>query len=353
MSGGNPGFGDAIQIEGGTDGTIIGNDGDRLKIGIFDPETGTPSLVTPAGALKISEIVHLCGDVFGTGPLSDKKWDINEINSATETEINGELIMATNGAVDADARIQSKTRARFYPGHFNTAHVAAQLSSVWATADTVAEWGAYDADDPVNGDGIFIRYTDGEFSIVTKRSGVENVVNEGSFTGFIPAKNANTNVYEIAFNAGTARFIQGVKVFHVESAASGPYVGTPHLRAGARIYNKNGHNGNHDIRFRALGIYRVGRPYAVPDYEYISAAGATTIKTSPGTLHRIVLTRQGGGASTETVTFHDGSTTADPVFAEIAMATNDNQSHSFEHIFNNGLTVDISSSQFNLTVIYD
>lgn len=353
--GGNPSFNDDTRLRGNTDGSLIGNIDDKLKVAssLFDPETGTPGLVTPAGALKVSEIVHLAGDVFGSGPLSTIKWNITTANSASENETNGELILATNGGADADVRVDSFTKGRFYPGHFNTAHIAAQLSSVWASPNTIAEWGAFDANDPVNGDGIFIRFTNGEYNIVTKRSGVENVVNESSFSEFIPVKNALTTVYEIGFNAGQARFFQGTQVFHIEGAASGPYVSTPHLKVGARLYNQNGSTETHDLRFRALGMYRVGRPFAVPDFIHLTASGATTIKDSPGTLHRIVLSRSGGGSSLETITFHDGSSTSDPVIAVIAMSQNDNKSHSFGHIFNSGLTVDLSSSQFDLTVIYD
>ena len=351
----NPSFNDDTRIRGDTDETLIGNIDEKLSVAahLFDPETGTPGLITPAGALKVSEIVHLAGDVFGDGPLSSVKWNITAANSATQSETNGELILATNGGADADIRVDSFTRGRFYPGHFNTGHIAAQLSSVWATADTIAEWGAYDANDPVNGDGIFIRFSDGEFNIVTKRSGVENVVNESSFTGFIPVKNALTTVYEIGFNAGQARFFQGPNLFHLEGAAAGPYVSTPHLKIGARLYNQNGSTESHDLRFRALGMYRVGRPFAVPDFIHIDALGATTIKDSPGTIHRIILSRSGGGSSLETVTFHDGPNNTFPIIALIAMASNDNRSHSFGHVFNEGLTVDLSTANFDLTVVYD
>jgi hypothetical protein len=351
----NPGYDDDIRLRGNTDGTRIGNVGDKIATAafIFDPETETPGLVTPAGALKVSEIVHLAGDAFGDGPLSGVKWTINTVNSATQLETGGELILATNGGADADVRVDTVSRGRFYPGHFNTAHIAAQLSSVWASTDTIAEWGAFDANDPVNGDGLFIRFFGGEFNIVTKRAGVENVVNEASFNGFIPVKNALTTVYEVGFNAGTARFYQGPNVFHVESAASGPYVSTPHLRVGARLYNINGSTESHDIRFRALGMYRVGRPFAVPDFIHIGAAGTFTIKDSPGTLHRIVLSRSGGGASLETIEFRDGPLGTSPLISVIAMESNDNKSHAFGHVFNDGLTVVLSSSQFDLTVVYD
>jgi hypothetical protein len=353
--GGIPSFNDDTRLRGDTDGTIIGNREDQLKVAaaLYDPETGTPGLVTPAGALKVSEIVHLCGDVLGQGPVSTTKWNISNANGSTITEAVGELVLDTNGGANADARIDTFTRGRFYPGHFNTAHIAAQLSSVWATSDTIAEWGAFDANDPVNGDGLFIRFTDGEFNIVTKKAGVENVVNESSFNGFIPTKNALTTVYEIGFNAGTARFYQGTGVFHVEGAASGPYVSTPHLKVGARLYNQNGSTESHDLRFRAIGMYRVGRPFAVPDFIHITSSGATTIKSEPGTLHRVILSRSGGGSSLETVTFHDGTTTGAQIISVIAMEANDNKSHSFGHVFNDGLTVDLSSGNFNLTVVYD
>ena len=355
MTGSNPGFNDDIKLRGDTDETLAGNIGDQIKVAasLYDPETGTPGLITPAGALKVSEIVHLAGDVFGDGPLSGVKWNISTANSATQSETNGELILDTNGGADADVRVDSFTRGRFYPGHFNTAHIAAQLSSVWATADTIAEWGAFDANDPVNGDGIFIRFTDGEYNIVTKRSGVENVVNESSFSVFVPVKNALTTVYEIGFNAGQARFFQGTSVFHIENAQAGPYVSTPHLKVGARLYNQNGSTENHDLRFRAIGMYRVGRPFAVPDFIHIDASGSTTIKDSPGTLHRVVLSRSGGGASLETVTFYDGPNNTFPIIGLLAMAANDNKSHSFGHVFNVGLTVELSSGNFDLTVVYD
>jgi hypothetical protein len=332
--------------------TKVGDNG-AAHVAIFDSQTGVGALVTPAGALKVSEIAHLAGDAFGAGPLAVNKWDIVASGGGTQLEAGGELVLATNGGVNASIAVNTFARGRFYPGHFNTGHLAAQLSSAWASADTVAEWGVYDATTPLAGDGLFIRFTDGEFNIVTRRAGVETVVNESSFTGFIPAKNALTTVYEIGFNAGTARFFQGPNVFHVQTAFAGPFVATPHLKVGARIYNKNGSSETHDVRFRALGMYRVGRLFAVPDFFHVTAIGATTIKSNPGTLHRIVMSRAGGGASSDTITFHDGPTTGFPIIAVIAMSSNDNRSHTFMHTLNDGLTVDLSSAQFDLTVVFD
>lgn len=324
-----------------------------FKTALHDPETGVPNVVTPAGALKISEISQLCGDAFGSGPLPSNTWEISQLNGATQLEAFGELVLATNGQINADVRVQTVSRARFYPGHFNTAHIAAQLSSVWTSNDTVAEWGAFDANDPVNGDGIFIRYKGGIFCIVTKRNGVENEVDETQFTEFIPAKTNLTTVYEIGFNAGTARFYQGTRVFHVESARSGPYVGTPHLRVGARLYNRNGSAENHDLRFRALGIYRVGRPYAVPSYQFITNAGATIVKQSPGTLHRILATKSGGGAATDQIILYDNIVAAGKIIAVIPLEANAHITHTFQVVFNIGLVVSLNSNNLDATIVFD
>jgi len=345
----------AIVVQGpdGIYRNLRGTNSADMGVAIFDPQTGIPTLVTPAGALKISEIVHLVGDAFSEGPISPVKWSLNEVNGATQNETGGELILDTNGGANADVSVTTFARARFYPGHFNTAHVAAQLSDVWQSPDTIAEWGAYDAGNPLTGNGIFVRYTAGEFNIVTRRNGVEIVVNESAFTGFIPSKNNLTTVYEIGFNAGTARFFQGPFLFHVQGAAAGPYIGTPHLKAGARLYNINGSAEQHDLRFRALGIYRVGRPFAVPDFRFIDTSGTTIIKETPGTLHRLILSRIGGGASSESITLYDSQTAGGLVISEIPMVGNGVQAITFEHTFSNGLVLVSSSAQLSTTIIYD
>ena len=324
-----------------------------FQVAIFDPETGVPGLVTPAGAIKMSELTHLTGDAFGRGPLNSDTWVTALSGGGTVTEASGELVLNTNGGANAIAGINTLAKGRFYPGHFNTAHIAAQLSDVWASADTVAEWGAFDPTNTVDGDGIFIRYTGGEFNIVTRKAGVDTVVNEADFTGFIPAKTNLTTVYEVGFNAGTARFYQGPNVFHVESARAGPYVTTPHLRAGARLYNINGSTEAHDLRFRAIGLYRVGRPFAVPDFVFVGNVGGTLVKDTPGTIHRMIVSRSGGGASSETVEVYDGVDATGRVIAIIPLEGNTNVSFEMGTVFNDGLFLDLSSGQFDVTVLFD
>ena len=85
----------------------------------------------------------------------------------------------------------------------------------------------------------------------------------------------------------------------------------------------------------------------------LDAAGTYVLKREPGTLHRIIMTRSGGGASTETIAFHDGTSAADPIISVIAMSSNDNRSHTFGHVFNDGLTIVVSSSQFDITLVID
>ncbi len=77
----------------------------------------------------------IAGDVFGQGPLASNKWRTSSANGGTLSETGGELILDTNGGADASAELDSIQKARFYPGHFNTGHLAAQLSSVWASAE--------------------------------------------------------------------------------------------------------------------------------------------------------------------------------------------------------------------------
>lgn len=318
---------------------------------LTDPQTAAESRVAPSGPLEVAALVRLVGDNFITGePLLPTIWNTGLVNGGDITVTDGELSLNTNTTANGEVNIETKRLARFITGTFNLSHHAIALPDFNA-ADCVREWGCYD---PVAGtnNGIFMRNDSGSLSIVRIKNGVEVAnVPEGSFNGPVTVvKNDNIHIYEFMYNAGIVYVLQDRKLIHTIGSPSSAAYGTPHLKCGVRIYNKNGNTTANKIISRGLSIGRLGGSEAVPSYEYISAAGTYMIKNTPGKLKRIVIGDKGTAAST--ITLYDSTTGSGQIIASIDTDEVSNDLL-YEVEFDMGLTLVVTGASIKLTVVYD
>jgi hypothetical protein len=356
-----------VEILGGSDGTIIGNTGDRLKVDaeisatladttLVDPQTGAESLIAPNGVLHIAQLVRLVGDNFRDGqPLLDTLWRTDTINGGIINNVDGELDMETGTAGDGEVIVDSFRRARFLTGTFNLSHQAMSLPN-WQATDVCREFGCYDPADASGSamDGVVWRNDDGAWYVARYKNGVEvETTPEASFnnTATNPfKKDDNIHIYEIMFNAGTIFFLQDRKLIHRMSSTSSAAYGTPHLRAGARIYNKNGNTTNNKLVSRGNSIGRLGSRDVAPNFKFIENSGTFPIKNNPGTLHKIILTDLGTGAAT--ITFYNSVTGSGEIITRLD--TNDViGTLDYELEFDEGLTIVASGGNVQFTVVFD
>jgi len=323
---------------------------------LVDRQTGFEFALAPSGAIETGELIRLIGGNFETGGLLSNIWSTNITGSASATAITGELILSTGTNANSIAEVQSAKRARFVTATFNKAHIGVTMPN-FSNPDLVREVGMFDpVSNIISGDGIFFRNDGGNVFIVQRKAGVDNVIPEANWNGYKTdsglryVKNDNITLIEIVYNAGAVLFYQGRRLLHRFSFGSSIGYETVHLPVAARIENKNGNTTNNQLNLRALSCSRIGSSAASPDYVTVNSTGTVTIKRSPGTLRRVVVTNIGGGNSR--LRLYDSGTGTTGQFAEIELTRN-LTTLSFDLDFTNGLTYTATGSNFECILVFD
>lgn len=353
---------DDVKLKGGTDDTIIGNVGDRLKVDaeitanfanttIIDPQTGAESIVAPNGVLHIAALVRLVGDNFVEGRLLlARQWNLDTVGSGYQQVIDGELQLHTGTTANSEFAIETVRIARFITGTFNLSHQAIALPNVNAT-DVKREWGCYDPAAGTN-NGVLWCNEDGNWSVTRYKNGIAiETVSEGSFNGpNTLVKNDNIHIYECMYNAGKIFFLQDRKLIHTMGSPASAAYGTPHLKCGVKIANKNGNTTDNRIVSRGLSIGRLGGAEVIPSTAYFDAGGSYLVKNTPGRLIRIVIGDKGTAAAS--ITLYDGIDNTGTIIA--AVDTDEiNNDLVYDVEFDNGLFIEISGTGVKMTVVYE
>jgi hypothetical protein len=354
--------------DGSIDGKKIGAVGDRLKVDaaisetlsdvtIIDPQTGAESLVAPNGVLHIAGLVRLVGDNFVENrPLLDNIWNEVDVNGGATQVIDGELDLNTGVGVDGEVRLETVRVARFITGTFNISHQAIACPDENNT-NVCREWGCYD---PASGtqNGVLWKNDGGAWSLERyKNSVLIESVPEASFNNAatnLLVKNGNIHIYEIMYNAGVIFFLQDRKLLHKMGSAVSAAYGTPHLKCGLRIYNKNGNAVNNKIITRGLSIGRLGSSDSIPSFLYINTSDVHVIKNTPGKLFRLIVGDRGTASSSLEIYdgSYDGVNITGRLIAEID-TQNINNDLIYEIEFDEGLVIETGGGQIKVTVVYD
>jgi hypothetical protein len=198
------------------------------------------------------------------------------------------------------------------------------------------------------------RNDSGSWSVVRYKGGVEvETTAEASFNNtttnpFI--KDDNVHVYEIMYNAGTIFFLQDRKLVHKMASLNSAAYGTPHLRCGHWIYNKNGNTVDNKMVSRGSSIGRLGSRDVAPNFTFIDDNGTYFIKNNPGTLHKIILTDLGTGAAT--ITLYNSTTGSGEIITKLD--TNDViGTLDYDLEFDDGLTIVAAGGNVQFTVVFD
>jgi hypothetical protein len=252
--------------------------------------------------------------------------------------------------------LETVRAARFITGTFNISHQAISCPDVNAT-DVCREWGCYD---PASGtkNGVLWKNDGGVWSLERyKNSILVESVPEASFNNAATntlVKDSNIHIYELMYNAGVIYFLQDRKLLHKMGAPVSAAYGTPHLKCGLRIYNKNGNTVDNKIVTRGLSIGRLGSSDSIPSFLYINTADVHEIKNTPGKLFKLVMGDRGTGSSL--IDIYDGSYDGVNITGKL-IAEIDTQDISTDLVydieFDEGLIIEAAGGQIKVTVVYD
>lgn len=379
-----------IKLRGDTDGTLIGNDGDALKVttsgtstanakveafiadsnfpddqiepprlsrygaqwvSLAHNEFGAPVFMGPNGVLNAEGIVRLIGDNFVEGNLLlTEQWNFTATNGGTQSVVDGELILATNGTANGKFTFETRKQASFVTATFNFSHLAIAMPNPDNT-DVIREWGVFDPDSGSN-DGVTFRNVSGTMFLRRYKNGtVIEDVTEASWNGVGKDRFTLDNkikIYEIYYNAGTIFFVINGALVHKMSAPTSAAYGTPHLKAGGLIENINGNTTANSLVSRGFSVSRIGSRVIVPRFKHITTTGTFVIKNTPGQLERITINDFGTGQSRITAYDNDAAS-GETIFEIDSNDVNGTLEYGMEF---DALTIVTTGGFIDITIVY-
>ena len=125
---------------------------------------------------------------------------------------------------------------------------------------------------------------------------------------------------------------------------------TVHLALAAEIININGITTANQLKSRGFSCSRVGTESARPDKFLVTGSGSDTVKNSPGTFRRLIITDTGVGGAT--ITFFDATSPGTNEIISVDLTeTLIVLEMGFD--FNFGLSFTATGASFELLVVFD
>jgi hypothetical protein len=194
---------------------------------------------------------------------------------------------------------------------------------------------------------------------MTRRSGVDSTIANGSFNGTLgntyPALNTNCNTYEIYWTNKSAYFQIGGVLLHTATGNSSPLVGKPHLSLGFECNKGSIDAYANSLLVRVASISRLGKAAPAPSYRHVNSNSASlvNIKSGPGQLLRLMINSPGG--PNNVLTLYD-STGVSNAFASLATGNSGAMgAFTYEIEFFDGLSYVLNgdTTAADITFIYD
>jgi hypothetical protein len=310
---------------------------------LIDEETGISAKVASLGELKTIIPSRLVGTAFSNGTKDTNFWTETVTGTGAVAQA-GEITLSTGSTADSTAKYQSVRRARKVTGRANQLRCVARNVQD-PTADCIRRIGVYDSDD-----GFFMQYDGTTFGVVTRKGGVDTVVENGSFNGnagaTISVLDTDFNKILIEYTSLVVKYFVNGILIHKTMASDSALTETQDLPITIEIINENGNTDDNSYEVLFATVLGLGQLKTNAAYKYIGANATTVCKYGAGELTRIVNLDNAG-----TVTIYDNTAASGDIIAVIdsakALGTLD-----FNAPFNNGLTI-VTATGAKITVIYE
>lgn len=327
---------------------------------ITSSDLGFHAIVTPGGGLKVNELTHLAGAAFGGAVLSTDKWTTDLVGSGTQDATgDGELTMDTGTTANSAVEIQSTDVARFIPANYNTTHHAVAIpDGASYAANNSRKWGAFDATDAANINGVYWELDSGSWYVAHSLNGVATRIAQASWNGVgvlaFPDNSVNTNVYEVEYNAGSVIFRVNGNVMHRVNLTATPYADNIHFPVGMSNTNSGGSTTDVSMKIRAAAIYTLGQGKGVDRPHYmVGTQTGHLVKAGPGHLGKVIIARNGAGGGDVTIEVYDGITAVNQI-GRIAIDTDMTTTVDYDITFNNGLFMIVTGlGTLGTTITFD
>lgn len=319
----------------------------NLKVGIndFHDHYGFSVEATPQDQLRVASVYKLIGGI-GSGTTVDPNfWSSTLANGGTIVETAGEIRIRTNSTLNGSAIVNSNRTARYVVGAANQ-FIGAGILDAGVVGNT-RRWGAFSTTD-----GAFFELNGTTLKCVTRKGSVDLATSTGYFNGQYGVSYSCDTVihtYEIYYTASKVYFVIDGKILHTVLVTTSPWTTTLHLPIRAENFNTAIST---DISLYVIGVVinRLGPIETDPTYKYISGAGTTVCKYSPGRLHKLIIN---DGASGSSITLYDNTAGSGTTICAINTASLATPVElNFGCPFSIGLTIVVVNA-VNFTVIYE
>lgn len=326
----------------------------ELGVSIFDPETGSQTIVDLNGSLKVGTATNILGTAFGDAAPSDNQWSTIGTGSGVRNDIPGAISLETGTTADSTISFQSTTKARFVAANFNVLHIGCNINNI-AAVDNVRTWGAYNPQDGTT-DGVWFRLDSGVMCVGYTKQNAETVILQSNWNGASKDKfvlDTKTRVYEVQYNAGAIKFFQNGNELHTVTSFDEVYAGLYNFKLALNNENTNGNTANNFIQSRALAIYRIGEERGAT-ISRTFGTGVTVVKAGAGYVESVTLARSGGGSSGSSLTIYDSTTASGDELGVIKISKDETYTLNINSTFTNGLTIEVSATgSTDATVVWE
>jgi hypothetical protein len=315
----------------------------KVSTNRIQDQYGFTAECSPTDTLRTNKIFKLVGAAGSGVQLEPNFWTTSTGNSGTVSESGGHVVLRTNTTPSGYCNVQSIRNARYVAGTANYCRAVIQQDA--GVSGNVRRWGAFNSQN-----GAFFELAGTTFKCVTRKSGADTPVT--TFNGKLGESyvlDTNVHTFEIYWTNSKVYFAIGGVLLHTVSATTTPWSVTMHLPIRGENVNTTIAN-DINMYVRVASINRLGEAEAEPSFKYISGAGTTVLKYSPGKLHKLVISDGNPGS---TIAIYDGLTAGGVQMALLNTATVSTvASVDFSCPFFTGLTIVVTNA-VNFTVIYE
>lgn len=315
---------------------------------LVDPTSGVKSRVSIFGDLRIAETVRVVGSGFAGTSLDTNFWSTSLAAAGSSTVATGYNRLQTGTTANGAASVETVRPARYITTVPNGFRSVIQCTTA-GTANNVRRWGAFDANN-----GFFYQLSGTTFSVVTRKDGVDTVINSGSFNGASTtyALDTNSHVFEITWSHQRVLYTIDDVLVHSIEAATTTLASSLAFKCTASNTNSGGSTTNVVMDIRVMFISRLGSAAPRPVWRNIATNTTTVCKMAPGSLSTLVVDNKGnlGG----TVTIYDNTVASGSLILDLTVPANTTTSFTFNLDFYTGLTIVTSGFQTQSSlVVYD